>query len=101
MNDSQLPAVRAQERRGGVIERRVERYLRLNTGDAVHGKPVLALEILDQRHELGVESIVAELIGGQSVDASQAVAQPAHSRTARAERRAAASRRLPGAHSST
>src|SRR6185369_3298802 len=92
--------VRAQEGRRGVIGCRVERHLRLNAGDAVYRKPVLALEILDLRRELGVELFVVGLIGGQAVDASQAVAQPAHSRTAgsEAERLRASGSRRPKQH---
>src|SRR6187455_89245 len=79
------PPVRAQEGRRGVVGCRVERHLRLNAGDAVDSKPVLALEILDLRREFSVEAIIAGLIDGQAVDASQAVTQPAHSCTARSE----------------
>ena len=57
----QLPLPSAQEGGGRVVERGVERHLRLHAGDAVDREAVLALEILDQRRELRVETIVARL----------------------------------------
>ena len=58
----QLPLACVQERCGGIVERGVERHLGLHARDAIHREPVLALEILDQRHQRGVEAIVAGLL---------------------------------------
>ena len=58
----QLPAAVVQEGRGRVVERGVERHLGLHAGDAIDREPILALEILDQRDQRGVEAIVAGLL---------------------------------------
>ena len=45
------PGGLVQEWGGGVVERRIERHLRLHAGDAVDGEPVATLEFFDQRHQ--------------------------------------------------
>src|SRR5688572_13228123 len=67
-----------QERRGGVVERSIQRHLGLHAGDAVDRQAVAALELLDQRHQRSIEAVVGGVLGGQAVDTPQAVAQPLH-----------------------
>ena len=86
MNDMSATTAIAQERCGGIVERRVERDLGLHAGDAIHRESIPALEFLHQGHELRVEAIVRHLLGRESVYLAQAVAQPAHARITRAQR---------------
>jgi hypothetical protein len=83
MND--MSATAAKEGSGRIVERGIERHLRLDSGDTVHYESILALEFLYLRGELGVEAIVGKPFGRQTVDASQTFAQPAYPRIAGAD----------------
>src|SRR5262245_64180551 len=64
-----MSATGAQEGRVGFVQRRVQRHLGLHAGDAVDGEPVLALEILDQGDQRGVEAVIGRNFGRQAVHA--------------------------------
>src|SRR4051812_30210959 len=64
MKDMSAPGLVAQERRGRIVECRVERHLGLHAGDAIHGEAIPALEIFNQRDERRVVAIARGLFGG-------------------------------------
>jgi hypothetical protein len=57
MNDISASRRLVEKRRGRIVERRIQRHLRLHARDAIHRQAVLALEILHHADQRDVELV--------------------------------------------
>ena len=70
-----------QQRRIGASDGARERYLGLDSGDAIYCEPVLALEIPDQARQVSIENVAYRTVAVLAPHMLQTFAQPAYIRT--------------------